>query len=219
MNSTCKFLGATALSVLTTGAASAAIFATNPSGVWSDGGSFLAAATAFSVGSKSVVVPALGLFDEGGDGMDFIEKVGIFTLTDSPTLLGSVTIKEGTGSVFHDGSRWENLTKPIELKANTSYLLAWTVRPVGDPVTLIDSLSNVSIDPLFKVLGSGYIYTDTGIEGLRFPSQSQRSVGLYAFGGNFQAQAVPEPAMTACVVGAGLLGFAAWRSRRPAVKG
>ena len=214
MNSTRNLFGAVALTALTAGTASAAIFATNPNGIWADGGSLVAVATAFSVGSQNVIVPSLGIIDENGDGLDHFERVGIFTLEAESQLLGSVIIKEGTGSLFHDGSRWENLTKPIELQANTSYLVAWTLRPEGNRVNLVHDLSKVDIDPLFSILGSGYIYTETGVDGLSRPTLNQRSFGIYAIGGNFEAHAVPEPATTACFVGFGLIGFAAWRRSR-----
>ena len=214
MNSTRNLFGAVALTALTAGTASAAVFATNPSGIWGDGGSIVTAGTTFSVGSKAVVIPSLGLFDENGDGMAFAESVGIYTTGATPTLLGSVTIKAGKDSVFHDGSRWESLTKPLELNANTTYLLAWTVRQNGDPINVIDDPSKVVIDPLLSLGQSGYSYTQTGISGLNFPDLGQRSFGYYAFGGNLEVFAVPEPATTACFVGVGLIGFAAWRRSR-----
>lgn len=213
MNSPKTLLGVAGLTLLAAGSASAQVFATNPSGTWEDGGSVVTIGTQFSVGNLGVTVGSLGLFDKDGDGLERAEEVGIFD--SSKNLLGSVNLKSGTGSLFHDGTRWENLTTPIALAANTTYFLAWTVHPLNDngvPLNLVNNPANVTINPLFNLAGSGYQYTDTGVPGLNFPGQSQRSVGLYAFGGNLAL--VPEPATVGVAMGMGLLGLAGWRRCR-----
>lgn len=208
MNSTRNLMGLASLTVLTAGSASAAVF-WNPSGNWSDGGSVVAIGTPFSVGDAAVTIRSLGIFDMDEDGLEYAEQVGIFT-TDK-TLLGSVEIKAGTASPLRDGTRWEDLTLAINLNPNTEYVLAWTVRQNGVPINVAQP-GYVFVDPLFNLAGTGFTYTETGVEGLNFPNQGQRSVGLYAFGGNMEL--VPEPMTTGLVAGAGLLGFAVWRQRR-----
>lgn len=213
MNSPRTLLGVASLTLLAAGSASAQVFATDPVGTWSDGGSIVTIGTDFTVGNVGVTVGSLGIFDKDGDGLERAEEVGIFRA--DKTLLGSVNLKSGTGSLFHDGSRWENLTTPIALNANTTYFLAWTVHPLKDggvPLTIVTDLANVKINPLFSLAGNGYLYTDTGVPGLNFPGQGQRSVGLYAFGGNLAL--VPEPATVGVAMGLGLLGLAGWRRCR-----
>ncbi len=215
MNPTRNLLQVAGLTLLTAGTLPAAVFVSNPTGGWYDGGSLVSIGTLFSVGSSPVSIKALGLFDQNGDGLERSEQVGIFALGPTPTLLGKVSIQEGTGSVFHDGSRWENLTTPITLSANTSYMLAWSVQRDAVPVN-VSTANQVTVNPPFTLEGIGYSYTETGTYGLNFPNLSQRSVGLYAFGGNMEL--VPEPA-AGLIVAAGLLGFAGWRRRRSSVEG
>lgn len=212
MKSTRSLLQVASLTLLTAGSLPASVFVSNPTGGWFDGGSLVAIGTQFSVGASPVSIGALGLFDENGDGLANSELVGIFSL--DKTLLGSVAIKAGTGSVLHDGTRWENLTTPINLQANTQYMLAWSVRPSADMVN-VGSSSQVTVNSPFTLQGVGYSYTETGIPGLNFPELSQRTVGLFAFGGNMEV--VPEPA-AGWIVAAGLLGFAVWRRARAGVR-
>jgi hypothetical protein len=213
MNSRKTLLGVASLTLLAAGSASAQVFATDPKGEWVGGGSVVTIGTDFTVGNVGVTVGSLGIFDKDGDGLERAEEVGIFRA--DKTLLGSVTLKSGTGSLFHDGTRWENLTTPIALNANTTYFLAWTVHPLKDSgvtLNIVKDPSEVTINPLFSLAGNGYLYTDTGVPGLNFPGQGERSVGLFAFGGNLAL--VPEPATVGLATALGLLGLAGWRRCR-----
>ncbi|MBN8249699.1 MAG: DUF4082 domain-containing protein [Verrucomicrobia bacterium] len=210
MKLTKSLLGAAPFTVAAAGTASAAAFATNPSGSWVDGGSVVTIGTQFSVGDSPIAIKALGIFDQNDDGLEYSEQVGIFDL--SKNLLGTVTVKDGTGSPLRDGTRWENLATTITLDANTTYLLAWTTRQNGVPLNLATG-PYVTIDPAFKLESTGYYYTDTGVPGLHFTSQNERSPQMYAFGGNMELLLVPEPAAVGVLAGMALLGFGAWRRR------
>lgn len=210
MKSTRSLLQVASLTLLTAGSVPAAVFVTNPVGAWDSSGSEVSIGTVFNVGSTPVSIKALGLFDKDGDGLEQAEEVGIYALGQVPTLLGSVTIQKDQGSVFHDGTRWENLAKVIDLQANTTYVLAWSLHSRTVPVTVTNP-TGFTLNPLFTLDGLGYAYSETGIPGLNFPNLDQRAVGHFAFGGNMEL--VPEPS-AGLVVGAGLLGIAAWRRGR-----
>jgi len=210
MNVTRTFLGAATLSVAAAASASAAVFATNPSGSWADGGSVVSIGTFFSVGDAPVTVRALGIFDRDEDGLEYSEQVGLYDL--DKNLLGSVTVKAGTGSSLRDGSRWEDLLSTITLNPNTTYVLAWSTRQNGNPLNLAAG-PYVTIDPAFTLESTGYFYTETGIPGLHFPNQNERSPNFFAFGGNMELTLIPEPAAAGALIGVTLLGFGAWRRR------
>lgn len=210
MKSTRSLIQVAGLTLLTAGSLPASVFVTNPTAPWYPNGSVVSIGTVFDVGSTAVSIRALGLFDKDGDGLEHSETVALFS-TDQ-TLLGSVTLQSGTGPLLRDGTRWANLTTPIALKANTTYVLAWTGH--ADSQVNVGAAGSITLNPLFTFNGPGYSYSETGIPGLLFPPLDQRSTGLFAFGGNMEL--VPEPA-AGWIVAAGLLGFAAWRRGRSRV--
>ena len=184
------------------GAQAGLIFATNPTGSWTPGGSDMTFGTPFTVGSAGITITSLGFFDQDGDGLLSPHQVGIFNA--AHTLLGSVTVPSGTAATLHDGTRWMALATPIALAANTSYMLAGGVLATGDKVN-ISTAAQVTVDPGFT-LGTGVTYTF----GSSFTYPSTTLIpGSYGFGTNMEsASAVPEPSTYALLcISLGVVGF------------
>ena len=188
------------------------IFATNPSndsGEGSDSGGYVFG-TPFTVGSSDVIIGSLGYFDFGGGGLTAAHEVGIYDL--SQTLLGSVTVPSGASATYHDGTRWMALDTPINLAANTPYMLAFKLSD-DDLVRITDS-TEVTIDSHFALGGAAFIagWYEYEAVGLAYP---ETSIGgdAYLFGGNMEV--VPEPSQLA-LCGLGLVAGYVIRRRRGA---
>lgn len=161
------------------------VFAVNPLGSWLTGGG-ITIGTPFQVGPETVNIRSLGYYDQGGDGLASAHTVGIYSL--GQDLLGSVIIPSGTTATrWHDGTRWMNLDAPIDLAANTGYMLAFTTPSSGDRVNM-DSAIQVTIDPHFALVGTEYFFANG--PGLAYPTKAS-GYGKFAFGGNMST--IPEP--------------------------
>ena len=183
------------------------VFATNPGG-WVGGVSGDAIiGTPFTVGATPVSISALGYFDLTGFGLSYAHQVGIYDL--GRNLLGSVTVPTGPDVAYHDGTRWVGLATTVALSANTGYMLAFTMQAGGDNA-LVSLPSSVTIDPRFALAGTGRTFEN--VNSLVFPVYPS-SDGYYAFGGNMECAAVPEPSQWAAM-GVTLLGLAGYGFRR-----
>jgi hypothetical protein len=94
----------------------------------------------------------LGVFDSGGDGLQYEYRVGIFSVAGAAdanpknaTLLAQATVPHGRHATLGGMFRWATLPTPVTLKANTDYILAaeafgrWLGRGPDDEELLADS--------------------------------------------------------------------------------
>ena len=75
----------------------------------------------FTVRSQPLLITALGIFDDGSDGLIASHPVGLWN--SSGSLLASVVIPAGTLAPNIDGFRYVTLSSPVTLAAGTLYVL------------------------------------------------------------------------------------------------
>jgi hypothetical protein len=84
------------------------------------------------IGNAPVQLTSLGVWDEGSDGLDASHAVGIWG-SNTTTPLAQVTVPSGTGATLVDGYRFSDLTTPITLAANTTYVLGAAYNSTDSP--------------------------------------------------------------------------------------
>jgi MYXO-CTERM domain-containing protein len=153
---------------------------------------------------SDINVVSLGVWDESGDGLPADVDVGLWT--DGGTLLGSVTVGSGTSRPLDDGFRYQDLLTAIPLATSQFYRVGSSANVGG-----IDYRGRVTVvsDPAIAY-DKGYYASSSN--SLTFPSTAAGTSG-YFFGGNFQFEAVPEPAVPE-PAGLALVGLAALTLRR-----
>lgn len=158
----------------------------------------------FTLGTNSLLVNALGLWDSDLDGLNFAHDVGLWDA--EGVFLGSVTIRPGTDSVLVGEFRYESLSAPVFLDASGTYTIGATysgeftapdrfrsggccprVPPVNPPGPTFSS-DIVSASPRLAV-------SDI----LQFPGPAGAAVVPYV-GPNFQYSVVPEASVTSLLV-------------------
>ncbi len=83
----------------------------------------------FSVGAWNVEVDALGIYDDGLDGMVDAHAVGLWT--SGGTLLAQATVPSGTGGTLVGSYRYTSIA-PITLTAGQTYVVGTYFGPVPD---------------------------------------------------------------------------------------
>ena len=182
------FGAVSAASLALAGAACAAIFATNPTGppytfaTESDG-------TRFTVGASSIEVTRLGIWDEGGDGLNASFTVGIYRVSDQ-ALLGSVVVPSGTAATLDSGTRWTDLGTPLTLTAGADYVVATRRADTSDTFHRADDPGQWTIAAGVTADNGVFAASDPGV--LTYPNIPLANNGL--LGPNFDFTPVPEPA-------------------------
>ena len=191
------------------------IFATNPGGSWTGAAANTTFGTPFVVGGSPITITSLGYFERGlTPGLGSSHVVALYNQA-SQALLGQVTVRAGTASTLHDGTRWEKLGTDILLEANTTYMLA--AMGGGDTMNMTQNPSQL------PTLGNGFTlmpgggFTQASGPSIQYPGSSPAG-GLWLFGANMEAgstESVPEPGQWAmmAVTLAGAAGFALKRHR------
>jgi len=141
------------------------------------------------VGNSPVELDSLGLWDDGSDGLSASHAVGIWG-SDHSTPLAQVAVPAGTGASLIDGYRFVALSTPIDLSANTIYVLgaAYNSNEIARDITAFDSPSaNALASPGVSIGKGEFEFGST----LPYPSGD---VSTIYNGPNGLFIVVPEPA-------------------------
>jgi hypothetical protein len=162
----------------------------------------------FSV-NQSLSVTALGVYDDGQDGLANSAQVGIWDI--SGNLLASVTVPSGTAGTLVGDFRYADIS-PLTLSPGQDYVVG---AYINDTATSFNTLQG----------GSGFY--DPAVNGIEdrfsnfnsmfsFPDSTNDHPGGAWLGGNFLfASPVPEPSSVTLLAlgGFGMLGYF-WRRRQ-----
>ncbi len=75
-----------------------------------------------TLGASPLRLTALGIWDNNSDGLAAAHDVGVWN-SDGTVLEGYVSIPSGVAATLVNGYRYVNLTTPIDLAANTTYVI------------------------------------------------------------------------------------------------
>ena len=150
----------------------------------------------FILGSP-ISVTSLGLFDEGGNGLNAFYNV--FISTSGGDELAHGVIPAGTGTTLIDGFRYVSIA-PVLLPAGTYKIWAFYTTDIVDNVITSAAITSAS--------GVSYGGSTSDV-GLTFPSGNFFGLSSGYFGPNFQfaATSVPDTAMTFFLFGLSLMGL------------
>jgi hypothetical protein len=155
--------------------------------------------------STPIFVTSLGLFDEGGNGLNAFYNVFIVT-SNGIQQMATAVIPAGTGTTLINGFRYVSIA-PVLVPAGTYKIFTFYTDSPSDPIiaeAAITSASGVSYD------GS------TSDVGFTFPTGNFFGLPNGYFGPNFQfTTAVPTPdsGSTVSLLSFALLGLAALRRK------
>jgi Domain of unknown function (DUF4082) len=154
----------------------------------------------FTVGSTSLLVTALGLWDENQDGFNNSHSVGLWD--NAGNLLGSVVLSSGTTDPLLGQFRYVTLTTPVTLLAGMTYVLGGSyLGGDADHVKSTDATNPATFDP---AVTPGTIRFSAGGSGFAFPDSSGISGPILGPNAEFSfaSGAVPEtgPGMFLCAV-------------------
>jgi len=152
----------------------------------------------FTVGNSNIIVSALAIWDDLGDGLLSDAQVGIWEAA-SGTLMGSVTVLMLDPIDGTDGFRYHAVT-PFQLTAGTAYNIGAEIVIPGAAGTNFykSSVPSITVDPLITFTNARRNLTAGG-----FSNPTTTSAGNGRFGPNMTIAAVPEPG-TFLALGAGL---------------
>jgi MYXO-CTERM domain-containing protein len=122
----------------------------------------------FTVGSASLLVSALGIWDQNQNGLTNSHTVGLWDNTGN--LLAQVSTASGTVDPLTGAFRYVNLATPVTLNAGMTYVLAATYLNVDlDRVVVNINGNQAAFDPLVlagnfrQELASGLVFPDANI--------------------------------------------------------
>jgi len=116
-----------------------------------------------TVGNAPVSVSALGYVDHGEDGLADSHSVGIYDA--GQVLLASATVAAGTANPLTNGWRYATLASPVELAANTTYLI---VGDTGDGVDPFRYVPETDDDEPIPATGNGVWVPDLDGDGIGY---------------------------------------------------
>ena len=154
--------------------------------------------------SMAVQVTALGVYDDGQDGLADAAQVGIWD--SNGQLLVSNVVSAGTGGTLNGYYRYANIT-PFSLSPNTTYVVG---AYINDTASSFNTNQGGSGSYASVVIPGTDRYVNSG--GFAYPSVDNGNAGGNWAGGNFQF-AVPEPS-TWVMLGLGVAGLGVTILRR-----
>jgi len=184
-------------------------------------GTNLSATTGWSfvVGSQDVELDALGIFDQGADGLEDAHRVGLWT--NGGTLLASATVPSGTGGTLVGSYRYTSVA-PLTLSAGQTYVLGAYFGPVADVCGSACGDAQLAFGtetfaPGITFVQSRQNVSRPGAGSLAFPNLDAEVAGAF-FGPNFLLTAAdpivtPEPASMG-IAGLALVALLAGAYRR-----
>jgi hypothetical protein len=159
----------------------------------------------FSVGSSTIALTYLGVWDEHSDGLTNAHTVGLWD--DAGTLLASVDISAGTAAPLIDGFRYAALSIPVTLLPGETYVLgASYVTADADRVIVNFSGNQAGFDDAIVSGGLRYV-TGAGFDYPEVDAGSGSEIGPNAL------FLVPEPSSLALALTSFGLALA-WIGRR-----
>jgi len=160
--------------------------------------------------NTNIVVTQLGLWDQGGNGLNFPHRIGLWG--NSQQLLSSVMIFAGSSATLINDFRYVPISSITLIPGNTYVIGAYYSKTSTEP-RIYQKPTPFTTSPYIN--WDGAADTDwTDPSGLTFPSWNDSEGLSGAFGPSFTF-IVPEPSTSALLwVGlAGLLAYA-WRGQR-----
>jgi hypothetical protein len=140
----------------------------------------------FTVGSMSLMVTALGMWDQSQNGFTNAHTVGLWDI--SGNLLAQASLSPGTANPLIGDFRYVTLATPITLTAGMSYVLGATyVNADLDRVIVNVSGNQATFDP---AITPGDFRQNVGLTGLLFPSSNIQTGSVV--GPNAVFSPVPE---------------------------
>ena len=122
----------------------------------------------FTVGSDSLMVTALGLWDQNRNGFTNSHTVGLWDNTGN--LLAQVSISSGTSNPLTGDFRYVTLATPVTLNAGATYVLGATFRN-GDLDRVISN-SNGNQAAFDTAVVAGNYRQIVGLSSLAFPNSN-----------------------------------------------
>jgi hypothetical protein len=152
----------------------------------------------FSLNNPNVAVSQLGVFDNGGDGLENSHQVGLWRLdpaTLQGTLLASATVPAGTTASLIGGYRFVPISPvsfgPLDLGVVAGQYSTGDGDDLVTPVPSLNFPGALQIFPPGRFgLGTGLPYPDQGLS----PPCTGCSAPIF-WEANFQFQDVPEPSV------------------------
>lgn len=160
----------------------------------------------FTIGSSSVTVQALGVWDASGSGLSSSHEIGIWDTTASHSLLASAVVPSSGGTEIN--GFWYVPVTALTLQVGTTYRIGAAYADSD----LDLARGNATLVTANKAtVGDAYLSSGNGFE---FPDVNAAGANSGFYGPNLSFSAVPEPTVTAFATALILLGFAAFRSKQ-----
>jgi hypothetical protein len=155
--------------------------------------------------SNPIFVTSLGLFDEGGNGLNAFYNVFMVT-SDGIQQMAQAVIPAGTGTTLINGFRYVSIA-PVLVPAGTYKIFTFYVDSPSDPIIAQAAITSAS----------GVFYDgSTSDVGFTFPSGNFFGFSSGYFGPNFEfttGVVTPDSGSTVSLLGCALLGLAVLRRK------
>jgi hypothetical protein len=183
-------------------------YAQNPGTAAGNQSSYFSAGSDFTVQGNPIQVTALGVYDDGGNGLISSHDVAIWTSAGGDPLV-RLMVPAGTGGTLVGGFRYYPLSSPVELAANTLYVIeAWYNTGDADTFKLVQNRSDVTIDPAVHWERERWRYSGSANEALFATNIRNDGLGYFGPSFAFDVVAVPEPGTWTSILSVGVIGVA-----------
>jgi hypothetical protein len=153
----------------------------------------------FSTGSNAILVTALGIWDQGQDGLANAHTIGLWLNGGGP-LIASVTVPAGTGAPLSGQFRFVDLATPIQI---TGVFIIGASYLASDADAYVSNRSGQQATWDSAIAGIGFAASSAPGTGFAYPDNDD---GLGSnVGPNLQFSVVPEPSNWLLFLGGGCL--------------